>query len=301
MNNLHPLSANHGIYITPGFPILYIREIDTAVFADLHLGFEEALARGLDYSSSRASYVSGMFIPRIQLKKIKDTVSRFLEIIKPRKIIINGDLKHAFDRLLRQEKVEVKEFIDFLRDKGVEDIVFVRGNHDNYLPIVLKNYDLTLVKSYEVDLNGFKILFTHGHLDIDISRHDLIVIGHEHPSIRCFGSYRFPAFLNIPTVLGNRIIVLPAVGPYHPGTNISIDPNDYLSPLIKKYGLLSEGGLSFWIELGDYVGSGTEFMFHKDLSDMGVLGIDRYVVQGREVAVISFSKIDLARFICGSF
>jgi len=119
MTPLHPLFAGEqysGIRAVPGTPVLYISEFNAIVFSDLHLGFEEALARGLDYSSGgrKASYTLGMFVPRIQLKRAIEMLERVFSVVKPRIVVINGDLKHAFDRLLKQEREEVKKLIEYL-------------------------------------------------------------------------------------------------------------------------------------------------------------------------------------------
>ena len=309
MSRLHPLFSEErysGIYVVPGTPVLYISAFNAIVFSDLHLGFEEAAARGLDYSSSKTSYVVGMFIPRIQLRRIVETLDRVFEILSPNKVIINGDIKHAFDRLLKQERQEVKKLLDYLVDKGVEDIVLIRGNHDNYLPIVLRDYGLELHLKYELITSNYSMLITHGHLDIDISDYDLVVIGHEHPSLRCLGSLRSPAFLKIPFKNNGEkyIVCLPAIGPYHPGTQVSLNSSNYLSPIIQKYGLVERASVIIWLELGKYIGDdrdNIEFEYMDSFFEENVMSINRYVISDQEYAIIEFSDLEKALTICGFF
>ncbi|OYT38839.1 MAG: metallophosphoesterase [Desulfurococcales archaeon ex4484_58] len=303
MSILRPISYDgeyRDLYIVPGTPTLYLGKFDLLILADLHLGFEEAVARGLDYSSNKTNYAVGMFIPKIQLKKIIESLERVFKVLSPRRVLINGDLKHAFDRLLRQERLEVREFLNYLYNKGVQEVVVVRGNHDNYLPLVLKDYGIELVNHYEIDTGEYKLLFTHGHLEVDINKYDIIVIGHEHPSMRCFGTYRFPAFLKIPTSRA-EIIVLPAIGPYHPGTQVSLDRDNYLSPIIKKYGDLDRAKIIVSIDLGEYKEVPTEFSLERELVESGILRIDRFNILNHEIAIIEFSSIEIALLMCGSF
>ncbi|WP_440059802.1 metallophosphoesterase [Thermogladius sp. 4427co] len=237
-----------GVYVYPGLPFAYIKSIDALVMADLHLGFEEAAARGLEYSLRGRSGYAGVFLPRIQFRRTVEMLGKAFRIHKPSRVVINGDLKHAFDRLLKQERDETLQLIEFIRSNGVDDITLVRGNHDNFIKGVLERNDVLVVDS--IELNKGKILITHGHSDIDPTGYELVVIGHEHPSIRCFSGQKIPSFFLIPLKTGGKILVIPATGPYHPGTSFTLNPEDYLSPLIKNYGELDSTEFISWIETG---------------------------------------------------
>ncbi|ADI32225.1 metallophosphoesterase [Staphylothermus hellenicus] len=296
---MRPLFSGEDIdlHIVLGTPILYSRSYDMIIFSDVHLGFEESVARGLDYSSRRVSTrYTGMFIPKIQLRNTLKKLGFVFKYLKPKRVIINGDLKHAFDRLLRQEREEVKKLLNYLISNGVKEIIVVRGNHDNFLPIILREYGIELVREYELYFNNYKTLFIHGHLEKDISKYDLVVIGHEHPSLRCFNTYKFPAFLIVPTILGNRIVVLPAMSAYHPGTSISLDPENYLSPLIKKYGILNKARVIVWVEYETV--EDIEFGIESTVSEDLVI-IDNYQLDNRGISVIEFKDIETALLTCG--
>ncbi len=288
------------IHIVPGEPALYVSKYDAIIINDLHLGFEEALARGLDYSDKAAKYFPGMIVPRIQLKKIKESLKRIYHLVKPRRIIINGDLKHAFDRLLRQERREIKDLLEFiLNDLDVKDLIVIRGNHDNFLRMILRDYGLELQRELEIDIGSEKILITHGHVDVDITGYDAVIIGHEHPSLRCFGTYKLPSFLFIPTRSGDYIIVVPAIGPYQSGTTIMSLASEYLSPIIKKHCIIEQGKPVTWLSNEDYFL--TEEALKTPLLSLssGLLSLKEYIFETRRVIILDFSDVVTALILCG--
>lgn len=222
------------IYAVGDTRTLYIDGVNTLVLADAHLGFEEDMAR------------SGFFIPRAQLSKAINYVEKALSYLGGvERAVINGDLKHAFNGLLRQEKLEVKQFLEYLtKEHKVKEVVVVRGNHDNFLPLILKEYGARLIDSIEYRVSGLKILLTHGHRELSLS-HDVLIIGHEHPSINLVDSLglliKVPCYLRMPTDIGAIIIVLPAIGAYQAGNSISLTRENYLSPIVKKHAVIEDG------------------------------------------------------------
>lgn len=222
------------IYAIGDTRTLYIDGVNSLVLADAHLGFEEDMAR------------SGFFIPRAQLLKAINYVEKALSYIgEVGRVVIDGDLKHAFDRLLKQEKLEVKQFLDYLiKERKVREVVIVRGNHDNFLPLVLKDYGVSLIDSIEYNVAGLKILLTHGHRELDL-RHDAVIIGHEHPSVNLVDSLglliKVPCYLKMPTDIESTIVVLPAIGAYQAGNSISLVRENYLSPIVRKHAVIEDG------------------------------------------------------------
>ncbi len=222
------------VYAVGDTRTLYIDGVNALVLADAHLGFEEDMAR------------SGFFIPRAQLMKAIGYVEKALNSLSEvGAVVINGDLKHAFDKLLKQERLEVKQFLDYLtKERKVREVVVVRGNHDNFLPLVLKDYGVKLVDSIEYMVAGLKILLTHGHKELSLS-HDVAIIGHEHPSINLVDSLglliKVPCYLRIPTDVGATIVVLPAIGAYQAGNSISLVKENYLSPIVRRHALAEDG------------------------------------------------------------
>lgn len=219
-----------GILPVPGTPIAYMPEYRVLILSDLHLGLEESLAS------------TGIYIPRVQLSKIISIVGRVLgNMVKADVLLINGDVKHSFSHLSKQERFEVRKFLNLARNY-VEEIVIVRGNHDNYLPLALKGLDVELVEAFEIG----SYRFVHGHKREDLSKveEEIIVIGHEHPSIALRDELgyvaKFPCFLAGELRGGKSILVLPAMSIYASGTNATVDKYQYLSPIIREYGLVED-------------------------------------------------------------
>ena len=183
---------------------LYLPASKTLIFADFHIGFEESLER------------EGVFVPRFQLKDVLARLNRIFEQIYGRStvskadrfsssplkvgggenrlkgagrreqgaiktIVINGDLKHEFGEISRQEWNDCLSLIDFLATK-CEQIVLVKGNHDTILGPIARKRNLEVVDSYTID-NSF---ITHGD---KLPKKELakniktVIIGHEHPAV----------------------------------------------------------------------------------------------------------------------
>jgi len=214
------------LYIVGSKPILYAEGEDAFIVADIHLGYEEAMAS------------QGVFLPRLQLRKALRVLSEAREVVLARRVIVNGDIKHAFEKLLRQERVEVEKFIESLQGMGFKEIVFIRGNHDNYVTPLLRKLGVVIVEDALDVAGGLKV--THGHLDLEPTG-DVIIIGHEHPAVQVSlegSKVKLPAFLLIPTTRSPLIIAMPALGAYQTGNIIGMDRDKYLSPLVKKHAVV---------------------------------------------------------------
>ncbi|MEN2999862.1 MAG: metallophosphoesterase [Acidilobaceae archaeon] len=205
-------------------PVLYLKPEDALIVADIHFGYEEALAS------------QGVFVYGSQFRKVLGAVREASAATGARKLIIGGDIKHVFERLTRQERREVKEFLSRLGEMGLKEVVMVRGNHDNYVSPLLRDHGVTLVEEV-LDLGEFSI--THGHLEPEL-KGDYVIMGHEHPAIQIsVGAYRekFKALLVMPTERGKTLFVLPALGEYQFGNAAGLERESYLSPIIRSSGI----------------------------------------------------------------
>ncbi len=72
---------------------LWLAKRKILIIADLHLGYEEALNK------------EGILVPRQMFKVLKKEIKKLLKL-KPKTIIINGDLKNEFGQISKQEWVE---------------------------------------------------------------------------------------------------------------------------------------------------------------------------------------------------
>ncbi|MGC8679586.1 MAG: metallophosphoesterase [Fervidicoccaceae archaeon] len=214
------------IDLIPGMPAVIHRASNVAIIADLHLGFEEEMAK------------AGIYLPRLQLSRALSLIE-YLKSIGVKKLIIDGDIKNSFNKLTVQEREEIIKFLGKAKDL-FDEVVLVRGNHDNYVSIITDKMDVKLVPNLRL---SEKVFVLHGHRESsEALKHELIIIGHEHPSLSIrdeIGSiFKLPCFLRVP-LKGSRkreILVLPAAGYYQSGNSISLDPTNYLSPLIKNHG-----------------------------------------------------------------
>ena len=204
------------LYVLPQRALIYK---DYAIIADLHLGFEEEMAK------------KGVFLPPAQLKRALEVLNVIRKVAK--KVIIAGDLKHQFSRLGKKEEEDVKKFLDAV-EKYKLDLVLVRGNHDTFVRHLLEERGFDVVD--RLDLGEVSIV--HGHKDVELN--EITIMGHEHPSISLRDpvgtAVKFPCFLKVP-VEGRTVIVLPAIGLYQSGTSVSLSKEAYLSPIMKRAAL----------------------------------------------------------------
>ncbi|WP_010480287.1 metallophosphoesterase [Thermococcus zilligii] len=179
--------------------------------ADLHVGFEEALASG------------GHYVPKL-LGDLVSSLKDVLERERPKRLIIDGDLKHSFVPIKR-ERAELRAFFEGIGGL-VGEVILVRGNHDVGV-LWLRELGVEIVDG--LDLKGWKVV--HGHR---VEEGERFIIGHEHPSIRLRdevgASVKVPVFLR-----GESLIVLPAFSPWAYGNDVT---RDIVSPFLKKANVL---------------------------------------------------------------
>ena len=224
------------IEIIGGYPALYLRDSDAVCIADLHLGYEGALAES-----------SGITMPSRQLEEVKRRLLAVAATVleckagacsggeKISKLIINGDLKHVFSRASFQEWREVPMFMEFASSL-FEEIILVRGNHDTKLS-PLRRHAVKVVSSHtEGDT-----LLSHGHLKLNAENFENVIIAHEHPVLvlgdRVGARVKLPCFLR--GALDNaNLIVMPAFSPLAGGTPVNLaSAEELLSPILKEIGL----------------------------------------------------------------
>lgn len=215
-----------GFSIVEPYPALYVEALDAAVIADLHLGLESLMAR------------EGTYMPKFQLSEMKDDIDAILGQTGASTLIVCGDIKHEFSETSYGEREEVQELVEFLSDR-VEEILLVKGNHDNYLIYPVKEYDNVHLEDLYL-LDG--TCFIHGHEipdNLSIREADTLVIGHEHPAVTLKDEVgvteKLPAFLYGSMEDGQRIIVLPAFSKLAEGSQVNQVPeHELLSPFLRE-------------------------------------------------------------------
>ncbi len=178
------------------------------VIADLHLGYEISMTS------------KGVYLPSIS-KKIIHSLKLLIEQEKPKKLIIDGDLKHSFVPI-KQEKFELKVFFSEISPL-IEEIILVKGNHDIG---ILWTRELGVEVVDEIKLGKWKIV--HGHKLVEGER---FIIGHEHPAIRLRDEVgaiiKSPVFL-----IGKNLVVLPAFSPWAYGNDVL---REIVSPFLEYF------------------------------------------------------------------
>jgi hypothetical protein len=194
---------------------LYLKKQQALVLADLHIGFEEALAK------------QGVLVPRFQYKDMIDRLEQIFAKVKPKAIILNGDLKHEFGAITKQEWKETMRLLDYLARK-VEEIIVVQGNHDpNILPITSKK-GVKVVDELLID----NIALVHGDAPPKAKKYDVILMGHEHPAVSLREKTRverFKCFLK-GAYKSKVLIVQPSFNVCVEGTDVTKEK--VLSPLL---------------------------------------------------------------------
>lgn len=212
--------------IFPGGAAL-VSSTSTMVVADLHLGCEAVLEQ------------EGVSIPRLQIRTIERYLVDIIRSVGPSKLVVAGDLKHNFSRNLTQEWQEVSRFV-----RGITRLVpieVVKGNHDNFLAPMLREFDVPF--AMEAEAGGFRIC--HGHRGPRSP--EPTIMGHIHPSIglkdgvgarikdRCY-LYDEKA----------KMLILPALSLVAGGLDVVEQPDaDEASPLLPSGGLANFHPIAF--------------------------------------------------------
>ncbi len=221
------------------------------IISDIHIGYEEMLAK------------KGILFPRVGYKEIKRKTEQIIkkveqEIGKIKIIIINGDLKHEFGEISKQEWREVIDYVSYLNK--IAKVVVVKGNHDTIIKPLKKKVDFELVNY----IKWKDVLVVHGHKAIEeellkeIKDKDIkyIIIGHEHAALGIRYDERiekYKAFIIAPYKrIKNKlrwVVIMPSFFPLVVGNDLL---QEYpLSPIVRELNI--EKGLAFVISPNDDV------------------------------------------------
>jgi len=183
---------------------LFLEKFKALIVSDLHIGFEEVLIN------------QGWLIPRTSFQEMFAKLKTLVKELKPETLIINGDLKHEFGVVNKQEWRQISELLAWA--KTVSDLVLIKGNHDVLLKPVAKKQGLELYDYYK--LGSFFI--THGHKLFNTGNCKVVIIGHEHAAVSVRTSTRierFKAFIKT-SWHGKRLILMPAFFNLTEGTDL---------------------------------------------------------------------------------
>lgn len=197
---------------------LWLVKQKVLILADLHIGYEDALAS------------EGILVPKLTFGDMKREIQKLLKL-KPKTVVINGDLKHEFGEISRQEWQDTLEILDILMKKS--KVVLIKGNHDTILEPIARKKGLKVVNFYIAD----DIVILHGHkilLDKEIYAKKIktIVIGHEHPAVSIredVKSELYKCFLK-GKWHGKRLVVMPSFFSVYEGSDVRRE--ELLSPFL---------------------------------------------------------------------
>ena len=179
---------------------LWIAESQTAVIADVHLGYSWAQRRRGELGPLADS-------------RTREKLLRLCDDLQPRRLVFLGDLVHA-PRPCAPEREWIEDTLIELSQRA--ELVAVRGNHDRAFAREFGHLPIQTVEQWSapnltaVHGDRFTFALPEGHT---------LLLGHLHP---CLGirdaagaSPKLPLFL-----VGSACVVLPAFSPFARGYDV---------------------------------------------------------------------------------
>jgi putative SbcD/Mre11-related phosphoesterase len=189
--------------IVPGERAVFLEDGKTLVVSDTHIGFQIELAR------------SGIRIPP-QEEDFADKISSLYEKTGAKKLVLLGDVKHAFLGPTYDEEDKVVSFLNILLDRKLK-VEIVPGNHDGDLGNVLPR-KIKLHKPAGAIIGETGLFHGHSWPDEKILSCKNIILSHIHPSVAFVDT--LGAFHKEPCFLAARI--LPAQASFNfPGARVN--------------------------------------------------------------------------------
>lgn len=191
---------------------------ETLVLADLHVGYAAQLR------------ADGMHVPTNEADTLLRKLKGLLEKTNPRRVVINGDLKHAFGCISDDEWRTIKELRAVIEEHA--QLILIKGNHDPLLQTIADELELPVHEQY---VTG-ETLIIHGDTKPEnLNGIKRIVIGHQHPAIRIGNNIRtelVKCYL-VGEYCGRELIVLPSYFDLQEGSDVLQEKS--ISPLIKSF------------------------------------------------------------------
>ena len=181
---------------------LYIKELDTIVLADMHIG--------------KATHFQkhGIAIPNTVLANDLNNLETLIHHFNPQKIIIVGDMFHA------ENNLEIQQFKDWKLQFSAIQFILIKGNHDRYYHSIYQDLNLEVIQN-ELIVEG--ITFVHNL--VDFKAEGCSISGLLHPGVLVKAKARqrikLPCF-----AVGNQHLILPAFSEFT-GLNTRLDGNSF--------------------------------------------------------------------------
>lgn len=200
---------------------LYLKKHQTLIIGDLHIGMEEALN------------AKGVLIPRFQFKELMVRLEKIIQVAKPKRVVLIGDVKHEFGMITETEWRNTVRLMDFLREKA--ELQIVKGNHDAIVLPIAKKRSIEVCDHIAIG----EFYLCHGHklpIDTAFKEANTVIMGHEHPAIGLQDGPRretYKCFL-VGKYKRKNLIILPSLSTLSEGTDVTKE--QFLSPLIRNIG-----------------------------------------------------------------
>ncbi len=218
------MKLNEDAQILEGLPVLHIRSLGAVVCSDLHLGYEGVAAQ------------RGTFLPKVNLKNVKETLKKAVEMTGAERIIVDGDIKNEFSTVHPEEFNEFREFVRYASGElGVKKITLIKGNHDNFIDRI---GNASGIEIYAQEALISEFLFFHGEELPRSKKGRLLVMGHIHPAVTLYNGLgireKLRCFLYGRMRDGRKIVVIPAMNYFAQGVGINMEDVNRMAPVFRK-------------------------------------------------------------------
>lgn len=197
----------------------YLRDVDTLVVADTHIGLEDALRRdGLSFPLGERE---------VLVEKLEDLLYQY----DPACVVFDGDFLHDFSKLTRGTRDTVDAILGCL---GSREVVVVAGSHDTMLGPAVEDDDVLVEENAHV--RG-RYLFTHGHIleFLVPGEVEVVVVGHDHPALDVDLQREECYLWGERLWRGRDLLVLPSFTPLTRGVAINeMRRGEFLSPVLRE-------------------------------------------------------------------
>lgn len=203
---------------------ILLKKSNTLIIGDIHIGQQEALKK------------TGIMIPLYQYEELEKELIQTITKARPKKIVMNGDIKHHFGTISIKEWDQILKFLRIALKYA--DITIIKGNHDKIIAPIAKKLDIPL-NSHYFDIEE-QIYVCHGDEIPNNKEYEeakTLIIGHEHPAITLRDGSRtetYKCFLK-GKYKEKNLIVMPSFNHLSEGTNILTE--NLLSPFLKNQDL----------------------------------------------------------------
>jgi len=148
--------------------LLRVASEKTLVISDLHIGWEVALAE------------KGVHVPS-QTSKLLNRLKQLVDLEKPDRLLILGDVKYAVEKIEVEEWRDVPDFFEEAC-KLVPKVQVILGNHDGNLEALLPK-DVEMLPQRGVIVGDIGLFHGHTWPELKMLGCSTLVVGHVHPVV----------------------------------------------------------------------------------------------------------------------